>query len=182
MKLLFVSDMHGSAFYAEKLKEIYSKEKPNKLILLGDLMYHGPRNSLPEEYNPQKVAEILNSLKEHIICVRGNCDSEVDQMLLDFDIMKDYTTIFIDGLELFITHGHVYNSEKLPKSAKKLILIHGHTHVQVAEDRESHYYINPGSIAIPKDGDPSTYMIYENHTFIIKDLEGNAADQITIGE
>lgn len=173
MKLMFASDIHGSSYYCEKLKEKFIQTGAEKLILLGDLLYHGARNDLTLEYNPKKVTEILNSLKNSIICVRGNCDSEVDQMVLDFPIQADYTTVYANGKMLFITHGHVYNNDKLPKLNKGDILIHGHTHIPKIEDMGDYYYINPGSIGLPKDGNKSTYMLYEDGCFSIMDLEDN---------
>lgn len=180
MKLMIASDIHGSSFYCNKMKEAFEKEKADKLVLLGDLLYHGPRNDLTMEYDTKKVAEILNSMKEEIIAVRGNCDAEVDQMVLDFPMMSDYTTLIIDGKELFLTHGHKYNKDNLPKANHKIILIHGHTHLQTIEETEEYIYMNPGSIAIPKGENPNTYMIYENRLVQIKDLEGNEINSCQI--
>lgn len=171
MKILFASDLHGSAFYCNVLKNIVEKENPEKIVLLGDLLYHGPRNPLPKEYNPQKVFEMLNSLKDKIICVRGNCDSEVDQMVLEFPIMSDYSIINVDGINLFLTHGHIYNKENIPP-LEDVILIHGHTHINTIEKFEKGMYINPGSITLPKENQENSYMIYENKQFVIKNLEG----------
>lgn len=175
MKLLFASDLHGSEYYANKLKEVFDKEKPDKLVLLGDLLYHGPRNPLPKEYNPAKVLEILNSFKDRIIAVRGNCDSEVDQMVLEFPMMSDYAILNIDDLNLFLTHGHIYNKECMPPFADNYILVHGHTHVNIIEKigEFSHgYYINGGSISMPKENQDNSYMVYESKKFIIKNLDG----------
>ena len=171
MKLMFASDIHGSAYYCAKLKELYEKEKCEKLILLGDLLYHGPRNDLPKDYSPKEVISILNSMKTKLLCVRGNCDAEVDQMVLDFPILADYMIMYSAGRMIFITHGHTYNNEKLPPLNHGDILIHGHTHIQAAEDMKTHIYINPGSISIPKNGNENSYMIYSDGTFIIKNLE-----------
>lgn len=169
---MFASDLHGSAYYCEKLKEIFENEKAEKLVLLGDILYHGPRNPLPKEYNPQKAFEILNTLKDKIICVRGNCDSEVDQMVLEFPIMAEYTTINVDNLNIFVTHGHIYNKHNIPPILDKDILVHGHTHVHTIEKMEKGTYINSGSISMPKENQENSYMIYENRKFIIKNLEG----------
>lgn len=172
MKIMFVSDLHGSAYYCEKIKEIFEKEKAEKIVFLGDILYHGPRNPLPKEYNTQAVFEILNNLKEKIICVRGNCDSEVDQMVLDFPIMADYTTINIDGINMFITHGHLFNKDNIPPINDEDIMVHGHTHIHTIEKMKIGTYINPGSISLPKENQENSYMIYENRKFTIKNLEG----------
>ena len=167
MKLMFASDIHGSAYYCDKIKEIYKKEKSDKLILLGDLLYHGPRNDLPKEYNPKKVVEILNSMREEILCVR-----DVDQMVLDFPILADYIFLYLDDKGVLITHGHKYNSQNLPPMKKGDILIHGHTHIQAFETHTNYIYINPGSVSIPKNGNENSYMIYEDGTFTIKNIDG----------
>ena len=114
MKLMFASDLHGSSFFCEKLIHEYEKEKPDKLVLLGDLLYHGPRNNLTKNYDTKKVAELLNSIKKHIICVRGNCDSEVDQAVLEFEIRVDYINMYLENRLIFLTHGHIYNKSHLP--------------------------------------------------------------------
>lgn len=170
MKLMLASDIHGSAYYAEKMRQAYIDEKADRLILLGDLLYHGPRNDLPKDYAPKKVIEILNGMKEEILCVRGNCDTEVDQMVLDFPIMADYAVIYADGRTLYLTHGHKFNPENLPKLKKGDYLVNGHTHIPANEDRGGFIYINPGSVSIPKAGSGHTYMIYENGEFALKEL------------
>lgn len=180
MKLLFASDLHGSMFYCNTLVNIIKKESPDKIILLGDILYHGPRNPLPKDYNPQKVFEALNILKDKIICVRGNCDSEVDQMVLDFPIMADYTILNVDNINLFLTHGHIYNRENMPNIEDKDILIHGHTHVNIIEKLEKGTYINPGSISMPKEDQENSYMVYENKKFIIKNLEGKELKSLNL--
>lgn len=173
MKLMFVSDIHGSEFYCKKALEAYKKEKPEKLILLGDLLYHGPRNDLPKDYNPKSVIALLNERKEEVLCVRGNCDAEVDQMVLEFPILADYMILYLEGRMVFVTHGHIYNKENLPMLKKGDILLHGHTHVQAMEENEAYLYINPGSVSIPKENNQNSYMIYEEGVFIIKNLEGD---------
>lgn len=173
MKLMFASDIHGSYYYCNKLKDLYEKEEAEKLILLGDLLYHGPRNDLPREYDPKGVISILNEMKKEILCVRGNCDAQVDQMVLEFPILSEYMTMFIEGRMFFVTHGHVYNEQNLPMIKKGDILIHGHTHVQAMEDRVEYIYINPGSVSIPKEGNRSSYIIYEDGAFTLKDIKGN---------
>ena len=172
MKLLVASDIHGSAFYCRKLMERYEDERPEKVILLGDILYHGPRNPLPEGYMPSEVAAMLNSIKSEILCVRGNCDSEVDQMVLDFPIMAEYAIFYIGSRMVYVTHGHTLNEDNLPMIHKGDILIHGHTHLKIMEDRGEFIYINPGSVSLPKDDDIRSYMMYEDGVFMIKDMDG----------
>lgn len=172
MKLMFASDIHGSAYYCEKLMNCYDKEQPEKLILLGDLLYHGPRNDLPKDYNPKEVIRMLNEKKNEILCVRGNCEAEVDQMVLEFPVMSDSLLLFVDGITIFATHGHLFHEEKLPPISDKDILIHGHTHVQAIRKMERGMYLNPGSVSIPKEGNKNSYMVYENSEFLIKSLDG----------
>ncbi len=167
MKILIASDIHGDKYYARKIEEIINKEKVDKVILLGDFLYHGPRNDLPFDYDTMETAQTLNKYKDLIIAVRGNCDAEVDQMILDFDISSDYKIFEIDGLKLYLTHGHL--NDMLPKREEDSILLNGHTHVYKLEDN----YINPGSISIPKKTNNHTYIIYENRKFTIYDEFGN---------
>lgn len=174
MKLMIASDLHGSAYYCRKMAELFEAEGASRLILLGDLLYHGPRNDLPREYDPRQVTQILNDMKDRLLCVRGNCDAEVDQMVLEFPILADYMILYLEGRMVFVTHGHLYNTENPPLIGKGDILLHGHTHVQVAEDTGSFVYLNPGSLALPKDGTKNSYMIYEDGVFTIKDLAGVA--------
>ena len=173
MKLMFASDIHGSSYYANRVVEIFEKEQAENLILLGDILYHGPRNDLPKDYDPKKVIALLNPLKEKLLCVRGNCDGEVDQMVLDFPILADYIMLFLDGKRIYLSHGHVYNPENPMPLQKGDILINGHTHVHKAEEKENFTYINPGSVSIPKENQVPSYMIYQDKTFFIKDLDGN---------
>lgn len=170
MKIMFASDIHGSAYYAEKLREAYMSSGAERLVLLGDLLYHGPRNDLPREYAPKRVIEILNSMKEDILCVRGNCDTEVDQMVLDFPIMADYAVLMPDGKTIYLSHGHIYNPLNPPKLKKGDILMNGHTHIRAFEEYDGFTYINPGSVSIPKDGKGKSCMIYENGKFEFMNL------------
>ena len=165
MKLMIASDIHGSAYYCKKMINAFEEHHPEKLILLGDVLYHGPRNELSREYSPKETAAMLNSLRSKIICVRGNCDSEVDQMMLDFPILADYALIYADGLNMFATHGHTYNSENLPPLNNGDILLHGHTHIPIIMDMGIYTYINPGSISIPKNGSDNSYLIMDNGKF-----------------
>ena len=171
MKLLIASDIHGSAYYCEKLIEAYKNEKADRLLLLGDILYHGPRNDLPKEYAPKKVIEMLNNIKDDIVCVKGNCEAEVDQMVLDFPCLCDYCLLCIDEKNIFVTHGHTYNKEKLPPLKKGDILMHGHTHIPAWEKlNDDNYYLNPGSTSIPKANSLHSYMTYENGHFYWKNL------------
>lgn len=174
MKLLIASDIHGSAYFCRKLLEAYDREGAGKLILLGDVLYHGPRNDLPKEYAPKEVIAMLNPRKEEILCVRGNCDTEVDQMVLEFPILADYGFLYEKGRMIFLTHGHVFNEKNLPMLKKGDILLHGHTHVPVCREHEEYVYMNPGSVSIPKEGSAHSYMVYEDGRFQWKDLEGKA--------
>ncbi len=180
MKLMFASDIHGSAFYCRKMLEAWEKEKAGRLILLGDILYHGPRNDLPREYAPKEVIALLNHRKNEICAVRGNCEAEVDQMVLDFPVMADYCIIIEGTHTIYATHGHIYHEGNLPPLKEGDVLIHGHTHVLRAEKREGYILLNPGSVSIPKEGNPPTYAILEEGRFQIKDFEGNIVKEIEI--
>ena len=172
MKIMFASDIHGDIECARRMLEVYASEGAEKLCLLGDLLYHGPRNDLPRNYAPKEVISLLNGCRDELLCVRGNCDTEVDQMVLDFPILADYATLFVDGITMLLTHGHKYNKTTPPPLKKGEVLICGHTHVPTAEDfGEGNLYINPGSVTLPKDSSPRSYMIYEDRTFRIKSLD-----------
>ena len=172
MKWLIASDIHGSAYYCRKLLEAYKKEKADRILLLGDVLYHGPRNDLPKDYNPKAVIAMLNEIKQDILCVRGNCDTEVDQMVLEFPILADYAVLTVGDKLIYATHGHVYNNGKLPPLHKGDILLHGHTHVPKCDEFETHVYINPGSVSIPKENSEHSYMILEGNEFKWKNLDG----------
>jgi len=177
MKIMIASDIHGSAYYCKMMIEAYEREQADKLLLLGDILYHGPRNDLPKDYNPKQVIEMLNDMKESILCVRGNCDTEVDQMVLKFPIMAEYCILYIEEQMIFATHGHNFNEENLPPLHKGDILLHGHTHVPKCVDKEEYIYMNPGSVSIPKENSSNGYMIIENNEFIWKDFEGRIYNQ-----
>lgn len=171
MKLMFASDIHGDIVGAKNTFSAFEGEGAEKLILLGDLLYFGPRNNLKESYDPQAVMKLLNENKEKLLCVRGNCDAEVDQMVLDFPIMAEYAFLCIDGLSVLLTHGHRINKETADLSEND-ILIHGHTHVLCIEKfGKGNIYLNPGSTTYPKENNPPSYMIYENGVFTIKELD-----------
>ncbi|MBC2851211.1 phosphodiesterase [Cetobacterium sp. 8H] len=180
MKIFVISDIHGSSYFLKKSLEAFKVENADYILILGDELYHGPRNPLPEEYNPKEVAEVLNSYKEKIVAVRGNCDSEVDQMLLEYPIMGDYTTLFLNKKRIFATHGHIFNKEKLPNLSKGDILIYGHTHIPLTEEKEGIFILNPGSISLPKDGNENSYGIFENDNFYVKNLDGKILKSICI--
>lgn len=180
MKYMFASDLHGSVYYCKKMLEAFEAEKAERLILLGDLLYHGPRNDLPKGYAPKEVIELLNEYKEKIYAVRGNCDTEVDQMVLQFPIMADYALFAIDGHTIYASHGHKYNADNLPPMQKGDILICGHTHIHLAVKlQEDYFLLNPGSVSIPKGGNPPTYGIWQEETFTVKTFEGEIREEIT---
>ena len=173
MKLLIASDIHGDLDSMEKVLAAYKKEGAEKILLLGDLLYHGPRNDLPATYAPKAVIELLNANKNNILTARGNCDTEVDQMVLSFPILADYVWLSIDGLSVLATHGHHHNTATPPPMRNGDILLHGHTHVlKIEEFGDGNWYINPGSAALPKENNPRTYAIYENRKFTVKTFDG----------
>ena len=180
MKVFIASDIHGSAFYCRKMLEAYDREGTERMILLGDILYHGPRNDLPEGYAPKEVIAMLNPRKDGILCVRGNCDTEVDQMVLDFPILADYAWMCWGSCSIFATHGHVYHTGHLPPLRKGDILLHGHTHVPAWEEHEGYLYLNPGSVSIPKENSPHSYMIWEDGVFRWKDLDGQIYHELAM--
>lgn len=180
MKLMFASDIHGSAYYCRKMLDQYREEKADRLILLGDLLYHGPRNDLPRDYAPKQVIQMLNEWKQEICNVRGNCDAEVDQMVLEFPVLADYALFFVDGLTIYASHGHVYHEGHLPPLKQGDIFIQGHTHVLKAEKTEQGIFLNPGSVSIPKEGNIPTYGILEEGVFTIKGLEGEVVKSLSL--
>ncbi|MBQ9251308.1 MAG: phosphodiesterase [Clostridia bacterium] len=172
MKVMIASDIHGSAYYCRQMLAAWDREGAERLILLGDILYHGPRNDLPREYAPKEVIGMLNARKDQILCVRGNCDTEVDQMVLQFPILADYAWLVLDGISIFATHGHVYNTAHLPPLGPRDILLHGHTHVPAWEVGENYTYLNPGSVSIPKENSAHSYLTLEQGLFQWKNLEG----------
>ena len=173
MKLMIASDIHGSAFYCRELLEAFKREQADKLILLGDILYHGPRNDLPKEYAPKEFIAMLNAQKDKLLCVRGNCDTEVDQMVLEFPILADYSILYVGGRMIYATHGHVHNMTSLPPLQAGDILLHGHTHIPAwTEFGVGNLYLNPGSVSIPKEGSAHSYMVLENGQVTWKDMSG----------
>ena len=181
MKLLFASDLHGSAYYAEKLEELIRNEAPDKTVLLGDLLYHGPRNDLPREYDSKKVTAILNGLKTQVLAVRGNCDAEVDQMVLEFPILADYGVLLLEDRLAYLTHGHVWNLDHLPPLRPGDLLLCGHTHVPAwAPFGENNWCLNPGSLSLPKQDSPHSYLTLEAGQAVWKDLDGTPFHTLTL--
>lgn len=177
MKIFVISDIHGSIYYLNKALECFIKEEADYILILGDILYHGPRNPLPKDYNPKLVAKKLNLYKNKIIALRGNCDSEVDQILLEFPIMSDFTNLFLGGKRIFATHGHLFTENKLPIGQGD-ILISGHTHLPLAE-KKNIYIFNPGSITLPKGKNLNSYGILTSSSWEIKDLGGKTFKSIT---
>lgn len=175
MKWMIASDLHGSACYCRKMLEAFEREGADRLFLLGDLLYHGPRNDLPREYAPKEVIPLLNGKKEKLLCVRGNCDAEVDQMVLEFPVLADYAVLPVGQRLIYATHGHIYHVKNLPPLAPGDVLLHGHTHVPAwTEFGQGNLYLNPGSVSIPKEDSPHSYMILEGNTMQWKELESSA--------
>ncbi|MBO7310867.1 MAG: phosphodiesterase [Clostridia bacterium] len=180
MKILIASDIHGDINSAQAVVNAYMESGADRLLLLGDILYHGPRNDLPENYAPKEVISLLNSVKDELLCVRGNCDTEVDQMVLEFPILADYAFIEADGVRMFATHGHKFNLSNLPPLKKGDVLLHGHTHVSCAIPfGNSNTYINPGSVTIPKESTPRGYILFEKGVFSFRALDGQEYMQYT---
>ena len=175
MKILIISDIHGSSYYAKKIEEINKRENPEQIILLGDLYYHGPRNELTNEYNPMQVAGILNDLKDKIIAVRGNCDAEVDEMISDFKL-QSYIEREMNRKHVFISHGHVYNIDNIPNKEIE-IMFYGHFHTGFIKEENGIIFANPGSISLPKNNTEHSYMIFEENKITLKDVEGNIIEE-----
>lgn len=170
MKLVIASDIHGSAFWCGKLMEVIRREAPDRVVLLGDLLYHGPRNDLPRDYAPKQVIAMLSELKDRILAVRGNCEAEVDQMVLPFPCMADYALMEVAGKTLYLTHGHHASPEALPPLPDGSVFLSGHTHVKLDQIRDGVRCLNPGSVSIPKDGSHSC-LIFKNGDFEFQILE-----------
>ncbi|MBR2930435.1 MAG: phosphodiesterase [Clostridia bacterium] len=181
MRLMIASDIHGDLECCKKMLEIYDREGCERLVLLGDILYHGPRNGLPCGYEPKGVIELLNARRDSILAVRGNCDTEVDQMVLAFPVLADYAVILDDGLTMYATHGHRYNEENIPPMKDGDVLLNGHTHMlSIREFGGGKLYVNPGSISLPKGGNPKSYIIYENRCFKLYSVEGELLAKATL--
>ena len=193
MRYFVSSDIHGSYYWADKMMDRFEASGAKRMICLGDILYHGPRNDLPRDYEPKKVIELMNSIKDRVWAVRGNCEAEVDQMVLEFPVLAEYAILALNGHTIFATHGHLYNEETLPPIMSGDILLHGHTHLPVceklplegdghnnetADSKEYYYHLNPGSVAIPKDGNPNSYAILDGDIFSILDFDGNVIRDI----
>lgn len=180
MRYMFASDIHGSAYYAKKILDKFYELKADRLVLCGDLLYHGPRNDLPKDYNPKEVIEIFNSIKDKIYAVRGNCDSEVDQMVLEFPIMSDYTILVLNDINFYLTHGHLYSPDKLPALSEGTAFVFGHIHLPMAQKEGNIFILNPGSASLPKGGNPNSYAILDNKNFKVVSFEGDVLREIDI--
>lgn len=181
MKFMIASDIHGSAYYCRELLAAFDREQADKLLLLGDILYHGPRNDLPQEYAPKEVIAMLNARKDRMLCVRGNCESEVDQMVLEFPILADYCILPVGERMVFVTHGHTFNKTNLPPLQPGDILLHGHTHIPAWEPcGNENLYLNPGSVSIPKAGSAHGYMILTGTEFQWKTLAGETYHTLTV--
>lgn len=181
MKILIASDIHGSAYYCRKLLVALKREMAQRMLLLGDILYHGPRNDLPSEYAPKEVTAMLNLLKDRVYSIRGNCEAEVDQMVLDFPVLADYCLLPVGKHMIFCTHGHIYNENHLPPMMPGDSLLYGHTHIPRAERCEDKWMLNPGSVSIPKDGNPHSYAVLDDGVFTVKSMDGASFMSVEIG-
>ena len=172
MKWFILSDIHGSEYWCKKALERYRDENCRRILLLGDILYHGPRNDLPEGYNPKGVIALLSAEKDSVLCVRGNCEAEVDQMVLPFPVMADYIAIESGDRVIFATHGHKYDKNNSLPMCRGDVMLSGHTHIPDCTEKDGKYYLNPGSVSLPKEGSRHSYMIYEDGEFWWKDLSG----------
>ena len=180
MKWMIASDIHGSAACCEKLLAAFGREQADRLLLLGDLLYHGPRNDLPQGYAPKEVIAQLSGVKDKVFCVRGNCEAEVDQMVLPFPVLADYCLLEQKGRVIFATHGHQYNLQTPPALQPGDVLLHGHTHIPAKDNSLGFWYLNPGSVSIPKENSPHSYMTLEDGQFLWKDLDGAVYDSLAL--
>ena len=180
LKWMIASDIHGSAFYCEQMLSAFLREGADRILLLGDLLYHGPRNDLPLGYAPKEVIAQLSGVKDKVFCVRGNCEAEVDQMVLPFPVLADYCLLEQKGRVVFATHGHHYNLENPPLLQPGDVLLHGHTHIPAKDNSLGFWYLNPGSVSIPKENSPHSYMTLEDGQFLWKDLDGAVYDSLAL--
>ncbi len=180
MKIMFISDIHGSVVYAEKAIEKFEREGYDKLVILGDILYYDSYYALSQEFSTKKVATLLNKHKDNIIAIRGNCDKEAHQSLLEFEMMDDYKEIMLIDRKIFITHGHLYNREQMPRLNKGDLFVHGHFHVAMTEVLGDVYYLNPGSVSLPRNNSRNSYGVLEDGIFSVWDFEGNLLKDIRI--
>ncbi len=180
MRFVIASDIHGSEKYCKELIERFYAEKADRLVLLGDILYHGPRNPLPDGYNPKGVCELLNPLSDKIICINGNCDGEVDQMVLNFPLIKGFSAVFDNGTALYLTHGHIFNKETPLPLPKGSVVLYGHTHVPDFSTIDEITYVNPGSVSLPKNDSERGYILFENGVFERKSLGGELLESHSI--
>lgn len=178
MKIMFISDIHGIKNNLDKIRKKYHELSCDKLVVLGDLYYIGPRNKIHNDYDIQYVKSFLESFKDDLICMRGNCDSDVDIMVSDFPIVSELSYISVDNNDIYLTHGHIYNENNWNK--KKSILIYGHLHIPFIKEHNNNLFINPGSISLPKENNNPTYLIYDNNTFTIYDINDKKIVEKTI--
>lgn len=182
MKLLIASDIHGDAVCCQALLDAFKRENAEKILLLGDILYHGPRNDLPSGYAPKSVIEMLNAVADKLVCVRGNCEAEVDQMVLSFPVMST-TACVLDSFNnraIYMSHGHIYSPDDLPPMPEGSLFLSGHTHVLSAEEKNGITCVNPGSVSLPKNGNPKTYAVYDGDSVTIKTLNGETVKKITL--
>lgn len=178
MKFLIASDIHGSAYYAKEVVKKMKEEKADKVVLLGDIYNHGPRNALPKDYAPLEVAEVFNGIKDSLIVVKGNCDSQVDTMISEFDFIEN-TLLLSNDKTVFCTHGHIYNKDSLPKT-KFDAIIYGHFHTGFIEEKDGVIVANAGSTSLPKNGTKNSYIILEDGVLTLKDFEDNIIKKVKI--
>ncbi len=180
MKIMIASDIHGSAYYCRKMLEAFEKEEADRLLLLGDILYHGPRNDLPKGYAPKEVIPMLNDIKDKVLCVRGNCDAEVDQMVLEFPCLADYAVLALGSRLIYATHGHIYNEDNLPPLSEGDVLLFGHTHIPKCEKHEHYIAMNPGSVSIPKENSHHGYILFDENVFLWKDFDNNIVNSVIL--
>ena len=182
MKLLIASDIHGDADCCQAMIDAFERENAEKILILGDILYHGPRNDLPLGYAPKRVIEMLNNISDKLLCVRGNCDTEVDQMVLNFPVLSE-TSFVYDGeekLTLFMSHGHKYSPDNIPPLSGDTVFLYGHTHLPGKTEKDGIVCINPGSVSLPKGGNPKTYAVYESRKLTVKTLDGEPVESYSL--
>ena len=180
MKLFFLADIHGSRYYLEKALELFDKGGASYIVLLGDLLYHGPRNPFPKDYDPPEVAKMLNEFRKKIIAIRGNCDSDVDQMVLSFPMLSDHGNILIHGKRIFLSHGHTYSPENLPPLGDGDIFVSAHTHIPLVTKKDGIYLFNPGSVSLPKGHSENSYGVFDGESLEVKTLSGDSVFKVNV--